>query len=87
MVDNIAQSLILVFGVSANFLLNSKSSKSKYGPILGLCSQPFWLYLTFKNNQWGMFVLSFIYTVIWITGIKSFWFTSQKRGRKNDRYT
>ncbi len=49
----------------ATFLL---ARKNKWGWVLGLCSQPFWLTTAYLNNQWGVFINSTIFTFVWVYG-------------------
>jgi len=67
--NNILQILIVLTGVPAIWLVNRKEKWSKWGCVFGLTGQPIWLYLTYKNGQWGMFGLSMIYTYSWMQGI------------------
>lgn len=60
MLDFISQIIIPISGVSAIFLI---ARKNKYGFLVGLLGQPFWLYSSFHNKQWGIFVASIIYTL------------------------
>lgn len=65
---------IAIFGVSAVFLSQCKTdSLRRWACIFGLVGQPFWLYATWRAEQWGIFVLCFIYTYSWARGIKTFW--------------
>jgi len=66
--------MIAVFGCSAIYLVGRKDKYKKYGYIFGLLSQPFWLYSSFLNRQWGIFFLSIWYTFSWGNGIKNYWF-------------
>lgn len=36
---------------------------------VGLSAQPFWLWSTFQNHQWGMLALTVFYSVCFIRGI------------------
>jgi nicotinamide riboside transporter PnuC len=68
--DALAQFGILVFGLSAMFLV---ARKNKWGFVLGLLTQPFWFTTAFLNEQWGVFLNSIVYTGIWVYGIYN-WF-------------
>lgn len=70
MLDLICQIGIIVFGVSAVFLV---AKKNKWGFVLGLISQPFWLVTSIVNHQWGVFLLSIVYMFNWVFGIYN-WF-------------
>lgn len=39
------------------------------GPVIGIISQPFWFYVTYQAQQWGMFFLCFIYMYAWVVGL------------------
>lgn len=68
------QLMIAIFGGLAIYLVGRKDKYKKYGYISGLLSQPFWLYTSFVNKQWGIMVLSLWYTYSWANGIKNYWF-------------
>jgi hypothetical protein len=55
------QFAILLFSCSSIWALSGK--RYLLGFILGLCGQPFWIYTSFKNDQWGVFLVS-----LWFTG-------------------
>jgi hypothetical protein len=68
------QAAILVLGAVAIWLLSLKDERlRRWGYIVGLTSQPFWLFVTFKAGQWGMCALSVWYTYSWCQGIWNFW--------------
>lgn len=72
--DSFAQIGILLFGLSAMFLV---ARKNKWGFALGLASQPFWFTTAYLNEQWGVFINSCIYTCIWIYGIYNWFWKKQ----------
>lgn len=63
------QALIFIFGATAIYLVGSKKSWSRWGYVLGLMGQPFWIYHTFVTGQWGIFLLSAFYAYSWANGI------------------
>ncbi len=73
--DTIAQIGIAIFGVAAVILV---AKKNKWGFVLGLASQPFWLITSYLNKQWGVFFLSIIYLFSWALGIYN-WFYKDKK--------
>lgn len=73
--DTIAQIGITIFGVSAIILV---ARKNKWGFVLGLISQPFWLVTSYLNKQWGVFLLSAVYVFSWAYGIY-IWFFKEKK--------
>lgn len=60
------QIFILILGSLAIFLI---AIKNKWGFVVGLLSQPFWVYSAYKNEQWGIFILSIVYIINWSIGI------------------
>lgn len=75
--DKISQIGIAIFGISAVILV---AKKNKWGFVLGLLSQPFWLITSFINKQWGVFLLSIIYVGSWVLGIYEWFFRNKKGG-------
>ena len=81
MYDNISQVAIFILGVSAVLLV---AKKNKWGFVLGILSQPFWFITAYINEQWGVLLLSFIYTISWGLGIYEWFFKDdQKKEQKN----
>lgn len=74
LISNIA---IVLFGILASYFTNLKESDPlrKYAPIAGLIAQPFWCYILWVNFQWGIFVLTVVYTLCWLNGLRNCWFT------------
>lgn len=73
--DIIAQVGVAIFGISAIVLV---AKKNKWGFVLGLFSQPFWLLTSFINKQWGVFFVCIIYTFTWVFGIYQWFFKNKK---------
>ncbi|MCR6650764.1 MAG: hypothetical protein NVV73_04340 [Cellvibrionaceae bacterium] len=72
--DMAVQALIAVLGVGAVWLSQDRrKSRQKYACIFGLLGQPLWFYATWKAGQWGIFVLSLIYTLAWLKGLQNYW--------------
>ena len=72
MIDWIPQIGILLFGCSAIWLIGRKEEWRKWGYLLGLCGQPFWMWTSIANEQWGIFALTFWYTYSWSQGCWNF---------------
>jgi hypothetical protein len=68
---------ILLFGCSAIWVLGRPESWRGYGYVLGLVSQPFWLYMSVKAHQWGVVILTVLYTYGWIQGVWFHWFKAR----------
>jgi len=70
----LVQIIIAITGVMAVFLSqHEKLTKRKYACLFGLIGQPFWFYATYIAEQWGIFALSFIYTIAWLKGLHLYW--------------
>src|ERR1700740_2542202 len=59
------QSAIFMGPVGAMLL----GSGSRWGFVIGLATQPFWFYTSFRHRQWGIFIASIFYTFGWAMGI------------------
>ena len=71
MIEFISQAAILSLGVIANFMVGTKGKWRKWGFVVGLCSQPFWVITGYKNDQWGIMILSIFYVFTWANGIRN----------------
>jgi hypothetical protein len=69
-----AQGFIGITGLLALILMSSRdTSLRRCAPIWGLMGQPFWLVVTWKAAQWGMFLLACGYTLIWLNSLYIYW--------------
>ena len=65
---------IAICGVSAVFLSqDARESWRRWACIFGLVGQPFWFYATYRAEQWGIFLLCFVYAYSWARGIRTYW--------------
>jgi len=71
--DILIQIMIVSTGAAAIWFMARLESWRRWGFIIGLVGQPFWLYVTFTSKQWGMFTLSLWYTYTWCLGIYNYW--------------
>lgn len=64
------QIFIALFGLSAVYMamVSESTAARRWAPVVGLAGQPFWLYATGSEGQWGMFALCCAYTVIYLRG-------------------
>ena len=42
---------------------------SRWGFVIGLVTQPFWFYTSFRHRQWGIFIASIFYAFGWAMGV------------------
>ncbi|MEP7367728.1 MAG: hypothetical protein ABI972_31090 [Acidobacteriota bacterium] len=70
----IEQAIIAICGVLSVFMSQSPNFDArKWAPIVGLVAQPFWLFASWKAEQYGIFLLSFVYAAGWMRGIRTYW--------------
>jgi len=56
------------------FLTKREVDKRKWGFVVMLCTQPFWLITSWRNGQWAVIIITVIYVVSALKGIRShFW--------------
>ena len=67
--DWIPQIGIVFTGCSAAWLVSRREQWKKWGYLLGLCGQPFWVWTSINNEQWGILALSVWYTYAWGQGV------------------
>jgi len=60
-----SQSAIFMGPVGAMLL----GSGSRWGFVIGLATQPFWFYTSFRHRQWGIFIASIFYAFGWAMGV------------------
>ena len=73
MIEVIAQWGAAICGCTAMACISTKGRLHRWGYIIGLLGQPFWFITTLNHKQWGIFILSAIYTLSYINGIRN-WF-------------
>lgn len=70
----IGQVIIGLTGVLAIILLHAKRpSVRRWAPTVGLIGQPFWLFTCYEAQAWGMFIVSCMYTFVWVAGAYLAW--------------
>lgn len=68
------QIIIAICGIASIWMSQSpRFNARRWAPIIGLCAQPFWLYATWRAEQWGIFALTFVYAAGWMRGIRTYW--------------
>lgn len=72
---SILQILLFLFSASAIWLLSSDQPWSdRWGFLVGLAGQPFWIAETYAAEQYAMLTLSLFYTLAWAKGVRKHWF-------------
>ncbi len=69
------QIVIFVCGASGLWLNNDhRPAWRKWGPVIAIIAQPFWIYAAYSAKQWGILASTFLYTAAWMRGIYNGWF-------------
>lgn len=68
-IDAFLQVSIAVLTMSAIWLLTSATEYARWGHVVGLVSQPFYLVATRRARQWGMYFVAFALCGMWLRGI------------------
>ena len=75
--NTLAQIFIAILGGTSVWLVSRKEEWKKYGYVLGLLSQPFWIYVRIANAQWGILFISCLYTYSWATGVYNYFIRTE----------
>ncbi|WP_428414402.1 hypothetical protein [Methylibium sp.] len=63
------QFALAFFGLTAMWLAMGRDPRGRrWAPIVGLCGQPFWIWFAYTVEAWGLMLLAFAYTVVYIRG-------------------
>ena len=81
MIDQIA---IACTGAVAVYLSQDPHERRRrYACLFGLAGQPAWFYTTAHSDQWGIFMLCFLYAWSWLRGFRLSWWPSVRRWIKH----
>lgn len=70
----IEQAVIAICGVASIFLSQAPTAgQRRWAPVIGLIAQPFWLFASWRAEQWGIVALTFFYAAGWLRGIRTYW--------------
>lgn len=65
---------IALFGVVAIALTQDPNrGRQRYACLFGLAGQPFWLYAAWHSQQWGIGIVTVLYTLAWSRGVWTQW--------------
>jgi hypothetical protein len=77
--DIIQLSILVTSGLAIWLSTSDIPKRKKLGAFCGIGSQVFWLKNTLEHNQWGMFLLSIWYLIIFIRILINESYTSKHR--------
>lgn len=43
----------------------------RWGFVIGILSEPFWIATAYKNEQWGIFAMCFLYAALGVLGYRN----------------
>ncbi len=65
---------LAAFGLTAMWLSMGNNSRGRrWGPIIGLCGQPFWIAFALRTDAFGLLLLSLVYSAVYLRGIRVQW--------------
>ena len=62
MSHDLEQLVLLVLTGAGITLIGTAGAAMRWGALVSLCAQPWWLWVTWQAGQWGMFALAVLYT-------------------------
>ena len=71
-IDFVCQIVTPILSMTTVYLLTRKDEIMKYGYLVGLISQPFWLFTTWYHHQPGLFIAAIFFTCRWSIGVKNY---------------
>lgn len=71
--DTVSQYALFILSVLSMFLV---ARKNKWGFVVGLASQPFWIFTAYVNEQVGVFLNTLVFICFWIYGIYRWFFVA-----------
>lgn len=75
--DLIVQLCIALTGVLAAWVSHAPAERTRrWGCVLGLLGQPFWVWTAWHAGQWGVLACSAGYTLAFIRGVRVYWFST-----------
>jgi len=72
--DIIVQIIILIASCTCISFLSTTKPCRKWGFVVGVFMQPFWVYTSYSNNQWGIFIVSLYFWYIYGQGVYNCFF-------------
>lgn len=68
------QLAIALTGGLAIWLVNDRRAAwRRWASVVGLAGQPFWFHTAFVAEQWGVLLLTCVYTAAWLRGLRHEW--------------
>jgi len=68
-IDSALQIAIAVLSIAAAWLVADTGPWQRWGFVVGLISQPFWVAAAWRAQQHGILIVALFYTGAWVQGI------------------
>lgn len=70
----ITQLILALCGLSALWMATGHNLRARrWAPVVGLFGQPAWLWFAWQSSAWGLFVLSLVYSAVYVRGALVQW--------------
>lgn len=78
----LTQLILALCGLTALWMATGNNVRARrWAPVVGLCGQPAWLYFATTAQAWVLFVLSLVYSAVYVRGIWVQWLPTLRRHR------
>ena len=71
--DLVQAAILILSGVTAWLLASKHARVRRWGYVVGIVGEPFWLYASWVTNQWGVVLLALWWTAQYIRGAINNW--------------
>ena len=65
----VEQFFIVVLTLPGMWLITSVGPEARWGYVMLLAAQPFWLLSNWRSRQMGMFAIAIVFAALWLRGI------------------
>ncbi len=78
---NIIMIILGLISATIGYVIEDPKIK-RWGPVVGMCTQPFWFYFTITAGQPGPIMLTIVYTCVWFALTVHQWIILPRRSAK-----
>lgn len=73
LIEAALQAVIVITAIAALAMLTAGGTWARWGAAIGFAGQPAWIWSTFIHGQFGMFVVSLAFALVYAWGIWRHW--------------